>query len=105
LGAIDTSSQRRVASRGQTVADTDPAEMDRVMDTPRSALGDRLVLPSMHRAARRDDFEAATLHSANWRRLARGERRAPALGFGKTPQRSVSTLSRAKHRRHRMERG
>ena len=57
------------ASRGQTVADTDPAELDRVLRT--HAVGawscSKLVLPSMRAQARGDIVmisSAATLHMA-----------------------------------------
>jgi 3-oxoacyl-[acyl-carrier protein] reductase len=60
-----------VASRGQSVADTDPAEIDRLLRT--HAIGawacSKLVLPSM-RAQDRGDIvmisSAATVHLAGW---------------------------------------
>ena len=70
LGAIDILvNNAGVASRGQTVADTDPAEMDRLMGT--HAIGawvmSKLVLPSMRTRPRGDIVmisSAATLHMA-----------------------------------------
>ena len=70
FGAIDILvNNAGVASRGQTVADTDPAEMDRLMGT--HAIGawamSKLVLPSMRTRPRGDIVmisSAATLHMA-----------------------------------------
>jgi NAD(P)-dependent dehydrogenase (short-subunit alcohol dehydrogenase family) len=72
LGKVDILvNNAGIASRGQCVADTDPAEMERVWRT--HAFGawacSKLVLPSM-RAQPRGDIvmisSAATLHMAGW---------------------------------------
>jgi NAD(P)-dependent dehydrogenase (short-subunit alcohol dehydrogenase family) len=70
FGAIDILvNNAGVASRGRTVADTDPAELDRLMGT--HAIGawtmSKLVLPSMRTRPRGDIVmisSAATLHMA-----------------------------------------
>jgi 3-oxoacyl-[acyl-carrier protein] reductase len=84
-----------IASRGQSVADTDPAEMQRVYDT--HAFGafacSKLVLPSMRQQARGDIVmisSAATLHMAGWSspyNMAKAALEALALTLAKEERR------------------
>jgi NAD(P)-dependent dehydrogenase (short-subunit alcohol dehydrogenase family) len=85
-----------IASRGQSVADTDPAEMARVYNT--HAFGawacSKLVLPSM-RAQERGDIvmisSAATLHNAGWSapyNMAKAALEALALTLAKEERRN-----------------
>ena len=85
-----------IASRGQSVADTDPAEMERVYNT--HAFGawacSKLVLPSM-RAQERGDIvmisSAATLHHAGWSapyNMAKAALEALALTLAKEERRN-----------------
>ena len=97
LGKIDILvNNAGIASRGQSVADTDPSELDRVVRT--HAIGawscSKLVLPSM-RAQDRGDIvmisSAATLHYAGWSapyNMAKAALEALALTLAKEERRN-----------------
>jgi NAD(P)-dependent dehydrogenase (short-subunit alcohol dehydrogenase family) len=97
LGKIDILvNNAGIASRGQSVAHTDPAELDRVIGT--HAIGawscSKLVLPSM-RAQDRGDIvmisSAATLHYAGWSapyNMAKAALEALALTLAKEERRN-----------------
>jgi 3-oxoacyl-[acyl-carrier protein] reductase len=97
LGKVDILvNSAGIASRGQSVADTDPAELDRVIRT--HAIGawscSKLVLPSM-RAQDRGDIvmisSAATLHYAGWSapyNMAKAALEALALTLAKEERRN-----------------
>ncbi len=85
-----------IASRGQSVADTDPKEMERVYNT--HAFGawacSKLVLPSMRQLGRGDIVmisSAATLHNAGWSapyNMAKAALEALALTLAKEERRN-----------------
>ena len=99
------------ASRGQTVADTDPAELERTVRT--HAFGawscSKLVLPSMRTRPRGDivdDLERGdAAHGRELRAVQHGEGRARGARRdarqGGTPQRHPRQRRRAGSRRHR----